>query len=150
MAKFNFRLSKVHDVSLLKEKESQKEFSEAARKLTEEQECLDELKLEIKEEYKKSRKQFSKSFEAKDAVIRSNFDRKLQRTKIERENIVKGKRKVVEEKREQLSEAMKRRKMVEKLKEKKLYSYKEKEKRIEQKELDDMAGRRHIKANPRR
>jgi len=142
MAVFRFKLQKVLDAKTSFEERAKREFADAQRQLTEENNELANL-VKLTADFK-----LEMAVRRRKGSIVMNFQNDLSRDWTNRRNITSQRFKVskaerlLEEQRQKLVQAMKERKIMEKLKEKRFREFKEQASKEEMKFSDEIAGQR--------
>ncbi len=146
MAKFKFRLQSFLDLKGKLEEQKKLSYGKAIEQL----EAEKQKKVDLENEVDKTITSFKKNIDFKVEPLefrQYNLYIDLLKKKIKAQILeIEKAEKVVEEKRQELVEAVKERKALDTLKEKDLEVYKEEEKRLEQKMVDEIVSYRYNKA----
>ena len=138
MAKFKFKLQSFLSIKQKIEDQKKNEYGKAQKKLEEEKQKKEELKLRHQQLVGGLRQKILSGIKPTELQQYNNYiaytleEIELQQKVIEKAEIV------VKQKREEVIEAMKERKMLETLKEKKYEQYLEEEKKAEQRIVDEI------------
>lgn len=136
---FRFRLQPVLDTRLAFEEKLLREFSEKKRELEKETSVLEALREERRSWIRDLREMMNRRVTAYDVGMHSAYISYLKGREEYQQMVIEGLARKLEEKREELLEAVKKRKIMENLKERQFLEYAEKMEMLERKALDEMS-----------
>ena len=142
MAKvFNFNLQKVLDIRVHKEEQKSIELGKAKSIFELEKMRLNNLNTKKDQVLKETSEAFTSTPDLNQILIGGSYIRQLNTSIEKQKTVIVEKNKIVDEKRNELLEAVKEKKIVENLKERKKEEYKKQLLRAENKRDDEVAGR---------
>jgi flagellar FliJ protein len=143
MKKYSFKFESLLNIRNLQEEEAERAFREAAMRYEEELGTLNSIKEDFRRTLEDLANQRQAGFDARIQSLYDVYFKHLKNRIASQTKIVDKAEKAMEERREELVEAMKERKVVEKLKVRDYEKYAEELKRWEQAIVDDLAVLRH-------
>ena len=138
MKKFAYRFQNILNIRELQEEEAARNFRMALQDLTECIQQLDDFRMEYRSLVDELSRDKSKVIDINMRLMYNNYLKVLDKKIEEQFYLVQEKEKVVEEKREELQEAVKERKILENLRVKDLEEYMLELRRWEQEIIDDL------------
>ncbi|MGC8782900.1 MAG: flagellar export protein FliJ [Armatimonadota bacterium] len=144
MRRFEFSLQKVLDYRQRREEQAVRAFTQAQAQLLHEQAVLHKLVVEREECLRRSHRQQRLTVELLD-VEQTYLSALEERIEAQRERVAEAE-KVLEEKRQALTQAQRERKALERLREKHYEQWRQEILRIEQKALDELATARSVRS----
>ncbi len=145
MRRFVFRLRKVMELRRWRERFSQQRLAEAQQEKEQAHQALETALNDLAQQNEDIRGKINSGFNAGDAIIGHRYEQKLQGVASEKSQTLESCQEEVKQRRDELVEASREKQVLETLRDRRLAEYRLKTGRIEQADLDDVAGQRHYR-----
>ncbi|UCC43441.1 MAG: flagellar export protein FliJ [Candidatus Zixiibacteriota bacterium] len=139
MKKFKFRLESLLKVKEHLERERQKEHAAARERVAHQQDRLSEIDAQRQTTVKQQRQRLTGDISVADLLVCSRFLVKLKSNTLEGTEILRGLEAEADKSRDRLIDASRQKKIYEKLRERQREKHLEEMKRLENKEIDEIA-----------